>query len=572
MTHARTPIRRLRSGSIDAPDLVWSHREPRPTSRDARPEGTLNAEFHRLPRGLQAVALATLASFAPAVGGATPGPTEGSPLPPVGTFATAGLSHYASAEGLAASPTEVQLRAAWSPTAAGTPALACTAREYAARFAVDGADPTPGVVAALAEHCGLPSAPPDVFAFTSPSVEAALSGIAKAPEASRRSPGALGAVVHPGGAVTVAVATPPSGVVLDPLPRTRTPGARLGGRRSANGGALYLYSAVGARDVQVRPVVTGPEGRFDIELPGVVAADGIARHELVRSEGPFLRSLAVLRLHPGALPARYPTPPAPMAHPGRDGLDAQLLAAVNARRQEAGRSPLTPLKGAAPPLDAWLDAVSAGASGAQPPPIVDDRAWTFARLRYAFTAGVTPQQAIDDLRDTPLGRVSLLDAEDTAIAFGVRPFGGAAGHDVVVASLVRFFAPALEAGRGELLTVVNGRRKTAGLPTLQASPVLDAVAQQLADQAQIDADAWGRLVPVAGAVLSEREVDAGAFGAGGLTLARWTPADVLQEQALLRKDMHAIGVGLSVGPLPGQNTPHITLVYVVTDRVPARRQ
>lgn len=518
-------------------------------------------------------ALALSLAFPVGVDASEPSPTSAAPAAalPTGTFATPGQTHYAATTPLPSDAAEARLRAAWSPAAAGTTALACTAREYAARFAADGADPAPGVVAALAEHCGLHAAPPDVFAFTSPNIDAALASIGKAPVAARERPGALGAVFSPSGTVTVAVATPPSGLLLEPLPRRRTPGARLEGRRLGGGGALWLYSADGPRDVQVRPIVSGADGRFAVELPAVTAADGIARHEVVRAEGPFLRSLAVLRLHPGALPSRYALPPTPMANPGRDGLDAALLEAVNAQRQAAGRSALAPLRGASGPLDTWLDAVSAGASGAQPPPIVDDRAWTFARLRYAFTAGVTPLEAVLALRDTPLGRVSLLDPDDTAVAFGVRPFGGSSGHDVVVASLVRFHAPTLEVGRAEIRRLVDGRRKTTGAAPLLAVPALDAVAQQLADQAQIDAAMWGRLVPAAGEVLAAREIEAGAFGAGGATLVRWTPADLLQDQALMRKDMAAVGLGLSVGPLPGQNTPHITVVYVVTDRAPAAK-
>jgi hypothetical protein len=537
---------------------------------------------YRFARGALATTLLLVSSSAPAgaTGPSVPPPSTETPpaarpasaFPPIGSFATPGMTRYGATEPLPSSPDEQRLRAAWSSTAAGSPALACTAREYATRFAADAVDPPPGVVAALAEHCGLFAPPPDVFAFTSPTIDAAVAQIEKAPAEQRQRPAALGAVVHPGGAVTVAVATPPTGLILDPLPRTRTPGARVAGQRIGGGGALWLYSAEGANDVRIRPVVTGADGRFTIDLPALAGADGIARHEFVRSEGPFFRSLAVLRQYPGAPPARYAPPPAAEANPGREALGGTLLAVVNARRQAAGRGPLAPLVGAAGPLDAWLDAVSSGASGAQPPPIVDDRAWTFARLRYAFAAGTTPTEAIDTLRDTPLGRVSLLDPEDTAAAFGVRPFGGSPGHDVVVVSLVRFHAPTVDKGRAEVLTAVNGRRQTTGLPPLQPSPTLDAVAQQLADQAQIDSTAWQRLVPTAGQILAAREVDAGAFGAGGATQVRWTPADLLKDHALLRKEMTGVGVGISVGPLPGQNTPHITVVYVVTDRLPPPRR
>jgi hypothetical protein len=513
---------------------------------------------------------------APPVAATTPPAPPTAPVPPPnafpppGTFGTPGLADYGATTALAATPAEETLRPAWSANASGTAALACTAREYAIRFAADRADPGPGTVAALAEHCGLWAPPPDVFAFTAPSLEAASAQLEKAPAEQRALPCALGAVSHPGGAVTVAVATPPLGFVLDPLPRQVSPGAtlRLTGRRiGAASGGLWLYSATGAREATERPVVVGPDGRFEAEL-SAPASSGTAVYELVRADGPFLRSLGVLRLSVDPPAAAYAPPATPLAHPGRPAQEAALLGAANVERKAVGLPSLQPLSRGAEILDPWLDTIAGGSATTAPAGLVDDRGWPFGRLRYTFTVGVTIGEAVASLAATPLGRRALFAADDTHLAFGVRPFGGAPGQDVVLVSLQRFHAPEAADARAALLTAVNGRRKTTGLGALTEAAPLSAVAQQLADDALAGRVRWEGLVDAAGKQLMQRQVAVSAFGAGGATQVAFDPGALVSEQGLLAKDMRALGVGVAAGPLPGQSQPQVVLVYVVADQVP----
>jgi hypothetical protein len=537
----------------------------------------------RRPARLRALSLLLSATGLGACGGAAPPVVSTSPptpptapapapdaFPPPGTFGTPGLAEYAAANLLPPTPEETSLRPVWSPSAAGSASLACTAREYAIRFAGDRADPGPGTVAALAEHCGLWASPPDVFAFTAPSLEAARAQLEKAPAEQRSRPSALGAVAHPGGAVTVAVATPPQGVVFDPLPRRVQPGTplRLTGQRiGAGSGGLWLYAASGTREATERPVVVGPDGRFEAELPAPEAG-ATAVYELVRADGPFLRSLGVLRISTEAPAAAYPPPATPMANPGRPAQEAALLGAANVERKSVGLPPLQPLSRGPDTLDPWLDAIAAGSATAAPVGLVDDRGWPFGRLRYTFTAGVTIGEAITALAATPLGRRALFATDDTHLAFGVRPFGGAPGQDVVVVSLQKFHAPAAADARAALLTAVNGRRKTTGLAPLAEAAPLSAVAQQLADDALAGRVRWEGLVDAAGKQLMQRQVAISAFGAGGATQVAFDPAALVAEQGLLAKDMRAVGVGVAAGPLPGQTQPQVVLVYVVADQVP----
>ena len=200
--------------------------------------------------------------------------------------------------------------------------------------------------------------------------------------------------------------------------------------------------------------------------------------------------------------------------------------------------------------------------------LADDRGWPFGRLRYTFTAGVTIGEAITALAATPLGRRALFAADDTHLAFGVRPFGGAPGQDVVVVSLQRFRAPEAADARAALLTAVNGRRKTTGLAPLAEAPPLSAVAQLLADDALAGRVRWEGLVDAAGKQLMQRQVAISAFGAGGATQVAFDAAALVAEQGLLAKDMRALGVGVAAGPLPGQTQPQVVLVYVVADQVP----
>lgn len=490
-----------------------------------------------------------------------------SPWPAVGTFATPGLPAYGATEGLPPNEAETRLRPAWSAGAGGPAPLACTAREYATRFAADRADPDPGTVAALAEHCGLWAPPPDVFAFTAPSLDAATEQLGRAPAEQKARPAALGAVTHPDGAVTVSVATMPAGLVLDPLPRTGAT-SRLAGRRTAGEGALWLYAAPGAREVTARPIVSGPNGDFALDLPEAAGPDAVRRYEIVRAEGPFLRSLAVLRRYEGAPPDRYAPPPAPLAGPGREAQEATLLGAVNVKRQAHGLPALRPVPGGASKLDGWLEAIARGASAGEPGGLQDERGWRFARVRYAFAAGVTAAQAIDLLADTPLGRRALLDPDDTEMGFGLRPFGAQPGHDVVVVPLQRFRPLEPAAARASLLTAVNGRRRTTSLPELQAAAPLEAVAQALAEQAQAGKVPWDRLVDAAGRELMLRQVPVSGYGAGGVNQATFDPAELVHDPGLQRKDMRAIGIGVASGPAPGGNEPRHVVVYLVADAVP----
>ena len=501
-----------------------------------------------------------------------PGPATAAPAFPVaGTFGTPGLPLYAATKGLAPNAAEAALRPAWSPEAAGFPALACTAREYAVRFAGDGVDPDPGTVVALSEHCGLWSPPPDVFAFTAPSLDRAMEQLQKVPPELHQRALALGAVSHPNGAVTVALAQAPTGLALDPLPRARTAGAgKLAGKRLQADGTLVLLASTGPRTVIERPLIVGPDGRFEADLTGLgeTAGDGTLRLEIVRTEGLFQRSLGLLRLTDAPAPTAYPTPPTPLANPGREAQDATLLGAVNLERQSAGVPPLRPLPHAAAGVDTWLDAVAQGSAALAPAGLQDERGWSFARLRYAFSAGSTLGQAVALLLETPLGRRALLDPADTDIAFGLRPFGARPGEDVVFVPLTRFQALEAADTRATLLAGINGRRHTTGRPELTASPGLDAVAQKLAEEALSGKLAWRDVPNAAGRDLQIRQVPVEAFGAGGLTQVRFDPAAFAAEPDLQDKAMKALGLGVASGVVPGVPQPQHVIVYIVADKVP----
>ena len=499
-----------------------------------------------------------------------PAPTAPPAFPPLGTFATAGLADFGGVVPLPSDDAERLLGPSWSPGASGSPSLACTAREYAVRFAADRVDPGPGTVAALSEHCGLWAPPPNVFAFTAPDLAAARRKLEEAPVEERQRPCALGAVTHPNGAVSVAIATPPLGVELDPLPRrgAAQTTAKLTGRAVGGEGALWLYSMSGDRDVVAQPLVAGPGGRFeaDVVFPPL---DAKSSYEIVRAEGPFLRSLGVVHLQSGPLAEGYPAPPMPLANAGRDALDSALLGAVNVQRKAVGRSPLSPLAPGPAVLDPWLETVARGTATTGPGGLVDERGWPFVRLRYAFAAGVTVGEAMAALGETPLGHAALLRPEDTAMAFGLRPFGGQPGHDVVVVALERFQAPEPADVRNAVLAAANGRRKLPGLNALAASPALDAVAQQLAEDTLAGHVVWDHLIHAAGAALMKREVAVSAFGAGGFGQARLDAGVVAEDPSILHKEMRTLGVGVAAGPMAGQGQPQIVVVYLTSDAVPA---
>lgn len=527
----------------------------------------------RTPQLSPLPALALLALLAPALPGCggSPRPTatnggaivdpSAPPLPAPGAFYTEGLADHAAATRLPPTAAEEQLALDVGRTLVPPPALDCLAREYAARFAADGRDPGPGVVQALAHHCGYWTRPVTPYSVTAPDAGKLSAHARKLPPAAFEGVVGLGVVPHPDGRITATLLHDPGEVRLS-APIARATGAQtISGKLLRGQGALELW--VDGRDGPQRvEIEVADTGTFEAPVPvGAVAV------ELARKQGRFRRTVALVQRRPRD--ARYPPPPPP-----REGLlDRKAVAdaltdAINAARRKAGLAPLTHERRLDPPLDDWLSRIVAGTADDSPPGMLDDRGWPYTQLRYAISGGRTAEQAFELLAATPTGRRTVLTDDVDRVAVGLHPFADGSGFDAVFAAVQTFTPTPPDEARAALLDDLNGDREDDGLAPLAADPGLTALAQRLADDALAGRVAWEQVVPTAMQGARDEKLARGAFAAGAFTAQSLAAAPFDQEPSAMSGEVAHIGIGVAGGPLPGGGAPRHVVVYLVAAEVP----
>lgn len=493
--------------------------------------------------------------------GTRPTRPEGEPraLPAQGAFYTPGLPAWAATTGLPATEAERAILTVAQRSVAPPPALDCLAREYAARYAADGASPDPAVVQALADHCGYWTTPAGAQTATAPTLKHLEDWVAKHPAVAAGEVMGLGVAPHPDGKYTIAMLGDRQDVRIDPVPRRSEGPVRLTGRALRKDGTLELWIDDGTAPPRTLPLTTDATGRFEAELP---PSPRQRRVELALATD-FRETLAVLRA-PGPPLTGYPKRARPEQLDGRAVLDGELLAAVNRARAEARRPPVNPAFRHGATLDRWLESLATEGILRAPEGLTDDRGWRYARLRYAFLSGVDGEQAARLLAETPSGRHVLIDEGVDEIAFGIRPFPRGVGFDGVVVALDRFQAVPPAAARTAFLARINALR---GQP-LVAAPALDAVAQEVAEAAQAGRVPWSEVVQTLMDRVRAERLAAGAFGAGGLTAPLTEEAEVAGETAALEPKMTRVGIGVAGGPMPDGGPPRHIIVYIVAEALP----
>lgn len=565
-------------GGFHFDSTAWMVKLPQ-TAPVARPTPLDHPESPSMPRahlahslrwtvslGAAILSLACGGAPRPAANGAA-GPAADAPsLPAPGAFHTEGLDAYVTDTRLPASADEQQLSADVQRSLAAPPALDCLAREYAARFAADGADPDPGTVQALAWRCGYWTRPVRPLSITAPDLKSIIAKLRTLPPQALEGTIGIGVVRHPDGKVTATVLHDPGEIRLDQaVARLDTPGqpATLSGRLLKGDGRLELWITDGEGPQRIE-VQTDPTGKFKATLP---AASGPRRVELARKLGRFRRTVALMRLGEAA-PATYAAPRAAPATFDKQAIAAGLVEAINARRARGKLPPLVHEVRLDPALDDYIGRIAERTAPDAPPGMLDERGWAYARLRYAVTEGRDATQAIDLLVAAPTGeRAVLTDAVDR-VAVGVRAFDNGRGFDAVFAAVQRFDArPAAEL-RPALLEVLNTARGKDGHPALAAAPSLDAIAQEAAEDALAGRLEWKAVVPgVMDAIRTGRLVR-GGFGAGAFPTVTIGEAPIEQEPNAMEGTMKYVGFGVAGGPLPGGGAPRYLIVYVVAESLP----
>jgi len=451
----------------------------------------------------------------------------------------------------------------------------CLAGQVAVRFAADGIVPGPAWLSQLADHCGLADAPTDAFAVTAPSLAALEAGLSRLPIDVVTQSAGLGLVTHRDGRATLALTPAPTNfTLLEPLSRAQAAGAMVTVRARVRPGTEHAaLVAVSASTAPPRviplPASTTGEVAFSFEMPTEAAA--AVAVEVTRVEGRFARAIGALRF--GA--SETPLPP-PAAAPRVAGAsprleqEATLRIALTSARQAAGRAPLASGGGEAL-LDAWFDAAATEQATGDPPLPKASNGDPFVHATWVFGTGGSPVDALERLVASPLGRLSLLNdpaASPTHVSFGVRPYDGRPGADVMVV-LLRAFAPlSIDALRPALHDAVARLVRPATAPALEPSAALDAVAQALAAEILSGKVAWGALPNEAGRRVAATDVGATAFAAGAVAVENASMIDLSAEPALRDGGFDRVGFGLVSGRPAGDAKPRHVLVYVVSNHTP----
>ncbi|MCB9522157.1 MAG: hypothetical protein H6702_02095 [Myxococcales bacterium] len=459
----------------------------------------------------------------------------------------------------------------WQPTAlerallqavgrAVTPSAAtdCLAREYAARFAADGADPDPATVGALARHCGAWAPPTRTLALTGPDQAAIERGLDQVAQKGLSGAVGLGAVQGSDGQITVALVFPAGHVALDPVPRAAVT-ATLRGRADRVDGELELWRRAGERVTRV-PLHSDPTGGFTGQLARADAEP--VRFELAARRGRFRQSLALIDLGPA--PVSYPAasrqPRPPIATVRQEALET-----INTARKGAGLGALVHQARLSPALDDWLGRVAGGAGGDAPEGLLDPKGRPYARMAFAVGEGADGAQAAALILDTPTGRATLLDPELGEIAVGARPFDRGEGVDLVIAALQPFAGVKPEVARLSVRAGLNQARARAGHPPLAGNQGLDEVAQSLAEASLAGALPWDQVAAAAGERLAQAGLIKGGFAVGGVTVAALAQIDFAAEPAALDPRATVVGLGVAGGPLPNGGAPRHLVIYLTAE-------
>ena len=482
------------------------------------------------------------------------------PLPAPGRFYTPGLAEFAARLPLPPNAGERRLRQTLRRSLAPPPAVDCYAREYAARFAKDGADPDPQTAQYLATHCGLWERPHVPISITAPTMEAVEAHLTQLPSEALQGAVAVGTVPHPDGRITATLVPVSPEVLLDPVSRTGP--LIVAGRAVRGDGRLELWADGPDEPPQKLSLDVDATGRF---RTSVANPDRFDRFELARKRGRFRKTVALMRRGPRA--PSYPTyaggtAGAPTA--------ADVPAIVNGFRRSANLPPLAPVKRLTVPLDDWLRRLSNGKGPSSPPGMLDDRGWPYAYMRFGLTEGADASQALSLLVNTPTGARLLMSPDVDEVAFGARAFSRTTGLDLVVVTLHAFTAKSPDEARTALLSLINGERKRAGFGPLADAPALSAVAQSVAEKTLSGALPWNEAVPTLMDTVRRQKLVRGAFGAGAFPTVRLDRAPVSDEASAMASAMAHIGIGVVGGPLPDGGVPRYLVVYLVAEKLPGK--
>jgi len=323
------------------------------------------------------------------------------------------------------------------------------------------------------------------------------------------------------------------------------------------------------RSIALPPSASG-EVQFSFEMP--TEPTRALDVEVTRAEGRFERAVAALRFVPStsaasAVPASAPRTEGTRPRPDQE---AALRDALAAARQAHGRPPLTSA-GDDALLDAWFDTASRGQATGDPPLPKAPNGEPFVHATWVFGTGGSPVDALERLMRAPLGRAGLLSdpaSPPTHVSFGVRPYDGRPGADLMVV-LLRAFAPlSIEALRPALHDAVGRLVRPALAAPLEPSAPLDNVAQALAADVLSGKVAWAALPNEAGRRVAAADLGATAFAAGAVAVENASMIDLSAEAALRDGGFDRVGFGLVSGRPAGDAKPRHVLVYVVSNHTP----
>jgi hypothetical protein len=493
---------------------------------------------------------------------AQPASTQG--LAP--TFHSAGLPTWAAGTGWTLNADEQALRTALKRSIDPPPAIDCLAREYAARFAHTGHDPSLPTVHTLNAHCGGWSPPTRTYAVTGPDLVAVQAHFLKLGLDDLDTTVGIGAV-QIDGQTTVALIIPPSDLALSPIPRRPKGPVKVQGRLRHGDGQLELWMHAPPAAPRKLPLITEATGHFS----GAVTVTGATQLELTVVQGRFRRTAALIALH-------TPTPPltaearvepvGPLAP-----MRTQVVAQLNAIRAAAGLKPLRFEPRFQTQLDDWLLRIANGSALPEPDGLLDDRGWPFAQIRYAFGEGAQGQAAVSSIVRSPTGHDTLLAPDVDRVGVGLRAFTRGNGVDVVLVALDQFDAVPPKAARAALLTRVNAARAAAGHPPLIAEPRLDEIAQATAIDALAGAFPWANVGERLTTDLNTSGFVRGGFGLGAIGVADPHTFDPAPEAGLMNPGLRYVGFGVQGGLLPGDGTPrHLVLFLSAQEVSPATPQ
>lgn len=494
--------------------------------------------------------------------GANTGQNSTVELPTAGRFYTPGLPFYGAPTGLGTTQLEREVRAKLTRTLQPPPAVDCLAREYAARFAVDGRDPDPATIQSLAHHCGYWGVPRDTYSVTAPDRETLATHLTQLPIGELTGAVGVGVAEHPDGKVTVSLLAAPAAVRIEPVARTLGTGAiKVQGRILRGDGQTEVWIGHGAGAPEKLKITSAPTGEFAADVK--LERPGPMRIEVVRRTGSFRATVALMLLYE-RLPDRYP----PFSDPGpRD--HAALVAAINGARKAKGLTPLTHRLNLDSRLDGWLErAVAAGGPTQAPAGMSESDGMAYAQLTYAFARGADAKQAVELLSQTPTGQRAIYDAVDNEVAVGMRPFPRGVGFDAVIVALRRFERLAGPVAREIVSAKLGANRRARGVEPLRVDGKLQALAESTASSVMTGTLPWKQVVPTLMSQIRERGLARGSFGAGAFTVAGPGVADFLKEQQAMAAEMRFLGLGVMGGVLPGDGVPRYIVIYVVAQGVP----